>query len=136
MLQSITRARYLIKRQRASARLSVNRRRVRPRTRAKEIVDAMWLNPNRDYDLHLIDIYFIRFREYVKIGRSSCVAGRLAALQCAHPKPLTLLGSFTGISCDEQFLHHTLVGEPGISRANGEWFTYAPLIDDVLSALS
>ncbi len=130
-VREIHRAIDLVREQRKKARLSMNRRRVKPRSAAQVIVDDMWTHPYRDYYRHVIYIYFIRRGEYVKIGRSDAGVGRMADLQQASPEPLELMGTFTGIPCDEQMLHYAFAEH----RIRGEWFTHVPLMDEVLKLL-
>ncbi len=54
----------------------------------------------------------------IKIGWSSDVKRRLAALNSAHPYELTILGTIRGSVRDERRLHHRFSS----GRLQGEWF--------------
>lgn len=67
--------------------------------------------------------YFIRMDcpvglRPIKIGTSTDLKGRLYALACSSPFPLTLLASYPGLLLPERALHDTLAKD----RMQGEWF--------------
>ena len=57
---------------------------------------------------------------YVKIGKATHCATRLAGLQCGNPIKLTFLGCMRGGEKEERELHKFLHAY----RASGEWFRY------------
>lgn len=77
-------------------------------------------------------IYFARCQDWVKVGRTDRVVSRIQSLQCGSPEKLTLIGSYWGHPCDEPFLHKALVSDFGLIRGLGEWFSYTPLIEELI----
>ena len=72
-------------------------------------------------------VYFIQDSEgFVKIGRAQNIFKRLAALQTAHAKELTLIRDIQGGELEEWALHH----EFAHLRVRGEWFKYT---DDMMT---
>lgn len=63
-------------------------------------------------------VYFVACGEFVKIGRSACLAKRLRALQTANPHPLELLNVVDAVSYPEREFHERF----DAIRARGEWF--------------
>lgn len=65
-------------------------------------------------------VYFIQSQSgHIKIGYAKDVVARLAALQCANPEPLTLIGTVPGTRGLEVALHKRFAAH----RLLGEWFT-------------
>lgn len=70
-------------------------------------------------------VYFIQSQSgHIKIGYAKDVASRLAALQCANPEPLTLIGTVAGTRGLEVSLHKRFDAH----RRLGEWFDTDPEI--------
>lgn len=78
-------------------------------------------------------IYFIGDRQFVKIGYAKSVAGRVADLQCANPRPLSLLASCNGDRSLEYTLHRAIEGRV---RRNGEWFNNGPTLRALISDIN
>jgi len=71
-------------------------------------------------------VYFIRAGTNIKIGFSSNPAGRISALQTAHPERLLLLGQFEAPFSEESALHERF----SALHTSGEWFrAETPLLD-------
>lgn len=123
----------LVKRDREDS--LARQRRGEPRCQATILVDELRLNPRRAGDRATTSIYFILAGQWVKIGRSDYVRGRLQELQTLHPETVLLLGSFVGVKSDEAFIHRYLVEVLGEERGRGEWFRMSETIATVVSAL-
>jgi len=64
-------------------------------------------------------IYFVGFRDYVKIGFTQTpLKYRLAGLQTAVPEKLAVLAVIDGSTADERSLHKRF----SVYRLKGEWF--------------
>ncbi len=62
----------------------------------------------------------------VKIGRATNLADRLQKIQTHSPIDVVLLGYIKGTKATELAIHHRF----GDYRARGEWFEYAPPIQE------
>lgn len=69
-------------------------------------------------------VYFVSYGQYIKIGWTSDLLGRIAELQKAAPEQLSLLLKFPGSKSDELRLHHRFAH----LRLRGEWFKSSPEI--------
>lgn len=65
-----------------------------------------------------MSVYFIRSRQYVKIGVSVNPRARIATIQSSIPEPLEVLGIVEGDSALEAELHRRFAD----LRCHGEWF--------------
>lgn len=78
-------------------------------------------------------VYFVRGGDFLKIGWSRDVDGRIGDLRASGPTQLTLLGSIAGTRDDERALHERFAE----IRHHGEWFRAEPeLLDFVASVLA
>jgi hypothetical protein len=69
-------------------------------------------------------VYFIAGGPFVKIGWTSCLAGRIAALQTGNPYKLEMLASHPGTFTTERTLHYRFRRH----RTQDEWFALSPEI--------
>ena len=74
------------------------------------------------FSLDNFAVYFIDNGDFVKIGRSTNTAKRLATLQCASPYDLKIILVVTGGYDKEQELHERFAH----LRHRGEWFKKGP----------
>lgn len=73
-----------------------------------------------------VETYFIRQGDYVKIGISKNVCGRIGDLQCASPTTLELIGTIPGNV--EASMHDRFSG----LSVRGEWFRLEGSLEDLL----
>lgn len=74
------------------------------------------------------NIYFISYKDRVKIGFATDVAERFANIQAMSPVPLTLLASYKGTWREEQALHVHFAP----TRIHGEWFIMTQELEDYI----
>lgn len=89
-------------------------------------------------DQHLVNatitlgsVYFIGFGDYIKIGFSNNLKGRLNTLQTGSPEKLVLYASMRGTHRKEIELHQRFAH----LRLKGEWFRKAPDILDFIEQI-
>jgi hypothetical protein len=77
-------------------------------------------------------IYFIKAKEYVKIGYSVDPNARLLELQTGNPHKLKLLATMPGETQTEASLHKLFEK----CRVNGEWFKYDRFLKACIMAIN
>lgn len=76
-------------------------------------------------------IYFVRCVDWVKIGWSSDLKGRLKSLQTTAPGEIKLIGKTRGSIKQERDLHSRFAHH----RVSGEWFNADPEILEFVEAI-
>jgi hypothetical protein len=77
-------------------------------------------------------LYFVRCRDFVKIGRSTRPYDRLSTMQTCNPYPLELVGLVVGGEPEELELHRRLADY----RERAEWFRVVDGVADVIERVS
>lgn len=78
-----------------------------------------------------MSIYFARGDDYIKIGFSVLVKGRLLALNTASPNELELLATVPGSMAFERAIHQWLAPY----RLRGEWFRDCAPVREAITAI-
>lgn len=65
-------------------------------------------------------VYFVKCEDFIKIGMTHNVKGRMCALSTSNPFPLTCIGTLPGGKAFEAWLHARFQCE----RQSGEWFHF------------
>ena len=73
-------------------------------------------------------VYFIECGDFIKIGFTVSVEGRVRTLATAIPFPLTILATINGSRDTESYLHSRFAE----ARHKGEWFRKTPELLDYI----
>jgi hypothetical protein len=78
----------------------------------------------------LSGVYFIGFRDYIKVGVSRTIGIRIREIESILPEKITLLGVVAGGTVKEERALHRAFDQ---YRLNGEWFRSDPFILDYIA---
>jgi len=77
-------------------------------------------------------VYFVQVASgHIKIGVTTNIKVRMAALQHANAEPIALLGTFPGGHAHEGVMHRAFAD----TRDSGEWFSPTPELLDFINSL-